>query len=93
MAYYNKVILMGEYVDGHREGKYLRFQLRTVESYRSAQGEDIGVEDLFRVEAYGKAADTIETFVAKGDPLLVDGRVRGNGLVILRRFQFIPRRK
>ena len=109
MPSYNKVVLIGNLTrdielktlpSGSKVGT---FGLAVNRKYRKADGEE-GEETTFvDIDAFGKSAETIEKYCKKGDPLMVEGRLRfrswesENGdkrnklSVILESFQFMPR--
>ena len=106
MAYLNKTMLIG-YMVKDPEIKYtpsgtaiLDFTIATNKKYKDK-------EEVFfaPIKAFGKAAETIATYVAKGDPIYIEGRLKReswddkNGkkrekvLIILESFQLLGSKK
>ena len=79
------------------------FGLEVNRSYRKPDGEEVEETTFVDIDAFGKSAETIEKYCKKGDPLMVEGRLRfrswddesgqkRNKLnVVLETFQFLPR--
>ena len=55
--------------------KMARFTLATTEHFRGRGGETAEATEWHRIAAFGEAAETVERFVRKGDPVLVEGRI------------------
>lgn len=55
--------------------KMARFTLATTEHFRGRDGETAEATEWHRIAAFGEAAETVERFVRKGDPVLVEGRI------------------
>lgn len=55
--------------------KMARFTLATTERFRGQDGETAEATEWHRIAAFGEAAETVERFVRKGVPVLVEGRI------------------
>jgi len=77
----NKVQLIGNLgnvpeVRTTEAGKKLaRFSVATNEHYRNAKGEKITETQWHNVIAWGKTAEIVEKFLAKGSEIAVEGRL------------------
>jgi len=77
----NKVQLIGnlgkdpEIVNLESGKKLAKFTLATNESYKNAQGEKIVDTQWHQIVAWGKTADVIEKYVAKGKEVAIDGKL------------------
>jgi len=110
MANYNKVILLGN-LTRDPQMSYLPSQTPVVEfglainrRYRSSDGQQKDETCFVDCQAYGRLAETINQYMRKGRPLLVDGRLRysqwedkdGNRRsklrVVVENFQFVGSR-
>ena len=107
MASYNKVIMAGN-LTRDPELKYLQnntpvveFGLAVNREYKAKDGEIHKEVCFIDCNAYGGPAETLSKYVAKGSPLLIDGRLKldtweANGYkhskhrVIIESFQFLP---
>ena len=109
MSSFNKVYLLGN-LTRDPELKTLpsgssvaAFGLAVNRSYRKPDGEEVEETTFVDIDAFGRAAENIEKYCKKGDPLMVEGRLRfrswetdsgdkRNKLsVMLETFQFLPR--
>ena len=109
MPSFNKVYLIGN-LTRDPEMKTLpsgtqlaSFGLAVNRSYRKADGEEVEETTFVDIDAFGKSAGTIEKYCKKGDPLMVEGRLRFSSWeadsgdkrsklsVILETFQFLSR--
>jgi single-strand DNA-binding protein len=61
-------------LDGGR--KVARFPMATNEYYTNAQGEKIQNTDWHQVVAWGKTADILEKYTAKGSEIGVQGKIK-----------------
>jgi len=82
MASFNKVILMGN-LTRDPELRYTpkgtavaRIGLAVNRVWRTEAGENREEVTFVDVDAYGKTAETIAQYLKKGNPLLVEGRLR-----------------
>lgn len=55
--------------------KVAKFALATTERFRGKDGETAETTEWHRIAAFGDAAETVERFVRKGVPVLVEGRI------------------
>jgi single-strand DNA-binding protein len=112
MASYNKVILMGN-LTRDPELKYLpsgtavaRLGLAVSHSYTDRQSGEKKEEVCFiDLDAFGKTAETMNEYLQKGRPVLIEGRLRyrtwetddgqkrGKHDVFVERFQFVDSRQ
>lgn len=109
MSSFNKVYLVGN-LTRDPELKTLpsgssvaAFGLAVNRSYRKADGEEVEETTFVDIDAFGKSAENIQKYCKKGDPLMVEGRLRfrtwetdagdkrSKLSVILETFQFLPR--
>lgn len=109
MSSFNKVYLVGnltrdpESRDLPSGTKLASFGLAVNRSYRKADGEEVEETTFVDIDAFGRSAENILKYCSKGDPLMVEGRLRyqnwetENGdkrsklTVMLETFQFLPR--
>jgi single-strand DNA-binding protein len=82
MASFNKVILMGN-LTRDPELRYTpkgtaiaRIGLALNRSWRTETGEQRDETTFVDVDAFGRQAETISQYLKKGNPLLVEGRLR-----------------
>ncbi|WP_421811319.1 single-stranded DNA-binding protein [Flagellimonas sp.] len=61
-------------LDGGR--KVARFPMATNEYYTNAQGEKIQNTDWHQIVAWGKTADILEKYTAKGSEIGVQGKIK-----------------
>lgn len=109
MPSFNKVYLLGN-LTRDPESKTLpsgtvlaSFGLAVNRTYRKAAGEEVEETTFVDIDAFGRSAENILKYCKKGDPLMVEGRLRfrswetdsgdkRNKLsVMLETFQFLPR--
>ena len=107
MANYNKVILVGN-LTRDPQMSYLPSQTPVVEvglainrRWRGQEGEQREETCFIDCRAYGKQAETINQYMRKGRPILIEGRLqldtwegkdgqkRSKHRVIIERFQFL----
>jgi single-strand DNA-binding protein len=107
MASYNKVILVGN-LTRDPQMSYLPSQMAVVEfglatnrRWRAADGQQREETCFIDCRAYGKQAETINQYLAKGKAVLVEGRLqfdtwegkdgtkRSKHRVVVERFQFL----
>jgi single-strand DNA-binding protein len=107
MASYNKVILVGN-LTRDPQMSYLPSQMAVVEfglatnrRWRGPDGQQREETCFVDCRAYGKQAETINQYLAKGKPVLVEGRLqfdtwegkdgtkRSKHRVVVERFQFL----
>ena len=77
----NKVQLIGNLgqnpeiktLDGGK--KIARFSIATDESYRNSKGEKIKETQWHNLVAWGKVADIIEKYLAKGSEVAIEGKL------------------
>jgi single-strand DNA-binding protein len=77
----NKVQLIGNLgnapevksIDGGK--KLAKFSVATNESYRNAKGEKITETQWHNVVAWGKVADIVEKYLAKGSEVALEGKL------------------
>ena len=109
MGSFNKVYLLGnltrdpESRDLPSGTKLASFGLAVNQTYRKADGEEVEETTFVDIDAFGRTAENILKYCKKGDPLMVEGRLRyqnwetENGdkrsklTVMLETFQFLPR--
>lgn len=109
MPSFNKVYLLGN-LTRDPESRNLpsgtvlaSFGLAINRSYRKADGEEVEETTFVDIDAFGRTAENILKYCKKGDPLMVEGRLRyqswesENGdkrnklTVMLETFQFLPK--
>jgi len=107
MANYNKVILVGN-LTRDPQMSYLPSQTAVVEfglavnrRYKTQDGQQRDETCFIDCRAYGKQAETLNQYMSKGRPILVEGRLqfdawegkdgvkRNKHRVIVERFQFL----
>lgn len=107
----NKVILMGN-LTKDPELKYLQSGTTVAKagiamnrSYTDSDGNKQDNVDFIDIEAFGKTADIMSDYLKKGDPVIIEGRIRqqrwqtDNGQnrskhdVVVERFTFVPKRE
>ena len=77
----NKVQLIGNLgndpeIINLESGKTLaKFAIATNESYKNAQGEKVADTQWHNIVAWGKTADIIEKYVAKGKEVAIEGKL------------------
>ncbi|RBP34516.1 single-strand binding protein [Oceanihabitans sediminis] len=77
----NKVQLIGnlgndpEIIQLESGKKLAKFSIATNENYRNAKGEKVTNTQWHNVVAWGKTADIVEKYVAKGKEVAVEGRL------------------
>ena len=77
----NKVQLIGnlgndpEIINLDSGTKLAKFSIATNESYKNAQGEKVVDTQWHNVVAWGKTADIIESYVAKGKEVAIEGKL------------------
>ncbi|MDX1277497.1 single-stranded DNA-binding protein [Oceanihabitans sediminis] len=77
----NKVQLIGnlgndpEIIQLESGKKLAKFSIATNENYRNAKGEKVTDTQWHNVVAWGKTADIVEKYVAKGKEVAVEGRL------------------
>lgn len=105
---YNKVILMGNLTRDpelrQTQGgvSVCRFSIAVNESYTAKDGSVRDNPCFVEVDGFGKSAETIAKFFAKGRPILVEGKLRQENwedkqtgqkrsklLVVMERFSFV----
>ena len=109
MSNFNKVYLVGnltrdpESRDLPSGTKLASFGMAVNQTYRKADGEEVEETTFVDIDAFGRTAENILKYCKKGDPLMVEGRLRyqnwetENGdkrsklTVMLETFQFLPR--
>lgn len=77
----NKVQLIGNLgsnpeiktLDGGK--KFARFSIATDESYRNAKGEKVKETQWHNLVAWGKVAEIIEKYLAKGSEVAIEGKL------------------
>ncbi len=107
MASYNKVILMGNLTRDPEmrvttsEMAIAQIGLAVNRQYKTRDGEKREEVTFVDVDAFGKDAEVISRYLKKGDPLMLEGRLKLNQWedkdgnkqsklrVVLERFQFI----
>ena len=55
--------------------KVVNFTLATNDSYKNEKGEKVEQTEWHRVSAWGKVADIIEKYVAKGKEVAIEGKL------------------
>jgi single-strand DNA-binding protein len=109
MPSFNKVYLLGN-LTRDPESRTLpsgtvlaSFGLAVNRSYRKADGEEVEETTFVDIDAFGRPAENILKYCKKGDPLMVEGRLRYQSWeteagdkrsklsVFLETFQFLPR--
>lgn len=96
---FNKVILGGkiaavpELVLTDKGNARCDFAVVVVDRIVNKRGKEIDEAATIKVTAWGKSAEAIAKYMDKGSPILVEGRLREDGSVTLRRFQFVGCRK
>jgi single-strand DNA-binding protein len=77
----NKVQLIGnlgqdpEIVNMDNGNKLAKFSIATSESYKNAQGEKVEDTQWHNVVAWGKTAEIVENYLAKGKQVAVEGKL------------------
>ena len=77
----NKVQLIGnlgndpEFINLESGSKLAKFSIATNESYKNTQGEKVVDTQWHNVVAWGKTADIIESYVAKGKEVAIEGKL------------------
>jgi single-strand DNA-binding protein len=77
----NKVQLIGnlgqdpEIVNMDNGNKLAKFSIATSESYKNAQGEKVEDVQWHNVVAWGKTAEIVENYLAKGKQVAVEGKL------------------
>ena len=77
----NKVQLIGhlgqdpEIVTLENGNKLAKFSMATSESYKNAQGEKVDDTQWHNIVAWGKTADIVESYLAKGKQVAVEGKL------------------
>jgi single-strand DNA-binding protein len=77
----NKVQLIGnlgqdpEIVALENGNKLAKFAIATNESYRNAKGEKITDTQWHNIVAWGKTAEIVEKYLAKGSEIAVEGKL------------------
>jgi len=77
----NKVQLIGnlgqdpEIVNMDNGSKLAKFSIATSESYKNAQGEKVEDVQWHNVVAWGKTAEIVENYLAKGKQVAVEGKL------------------
>jgi single-strand DNA-binding protein len=77
----NKVQLIGnlgqdpEIVNMDNGNKLAKFSIATSESYKNAQGEKVEDTQWHNVVAWGKTADIVENYLAKGKQVALEGKL------------------
>lgn len=111
MSNFNKVILVGNLTKDPElrytpEGTALsKLRLAVNRKWRSREGETKEETCFVNVTAFGRSAELVAKYLEKGNPVLVDGRLRSHRWendkgeartdieVIMEGFQFLPRRR
>ena len=112
MASFNKVILMGnltrdpELRQTQSGASVLGAGLAVNESYTAQDGSRRDNTTFVELSAFGKTAENIARFFRKGDPILIDGRLRQESwtdkqsgqarskiVVVVERFEFVKSRE
>ncbi len=110
MSNFNKVILIGNLTkdpelrytgDGTPIGK---IRMAVNRRWTSRDGEAKNETCFFNVTSFGRSAELVTTYLKKGHPILVDGRLRSYSYenkegqtrnsveVVMEHFQFLPRK-
>ena len=111
MSSFNKVILMGNFTrdpelrQTQNGTSVCRFSIAVNRSYNSQDGSTRDETCFVEVDSFGRTAEKIAKFFAKGRPILVEGRLRQDTwedkqsgqkrtklLVVLERFEFVGSR-
>ncbi len=77
----NKVQLIGnlgqdpEIVNMDNGNKLAKFSIATSESYKNAQGEKVEDVQWHNIVAWGKTAEIVENYLAKGKQVAVEGKL------------------
>ena len=77
----NKVQLIGnlgqdpEIVNLDNGGKLAKFSVATNESYKNSKGEKVTDTQWHNVVAWGKTAEIVENYLAKGNEVAVEGKL------------------
>ncbi len=77
----NKVQLIGnlgqdpEIVDLDNGGKLAKFSVATNEIYKNSKGEKITDTQWHNVVAWGKTAEIVENYLARGNEVAVEGKL------------------
>ena len=77
----NKVQLIGnlgqdpEIVNMDNGNKLAKFSIATSESYKNAQGEKVEDVQWHNVVAWGKTAEIVENYLAKGKQVALEGKL------------------
>ncbi|HMB63071.1 MAG TPA: single-stranded DNA-binding protein [Eudoraea sp.] len=77
----NKVQLIGhlgqdpEIVNLDNGGKLAKFSIATNETYRNAKGEKVEDTQWHNIVAWGKTAEIVENYLAKGKEVAVEGKL------------------
>lgn len=112
MASFNKVILMGnltrnpELRQTQSGASVLGAGLAVNESYTAQDGSRRDNTTFVELSAFGKTAENIARFFRKGDPILIDGRLRQESwtdkqsgqarskiVAVVERFEFVKSRE
>lgn len=112
MASFNKVILMGnltrdpELRQTQSGASVLGAGIAVNESYTAQDGSKRDNTTFVELSAFGKTAETIAKYFHKGDPILIDGRLRQESwtdkqsgqarskiVVVVERFEFVKSRE
>ena len=82
MASFNKIVIVG-YLGRDPEIRYTpqgtavcNFTIATTEKRKNRDGQQEDVTTWFRVASFGKQAETISQYLAKGSQLYLEGRLR-----------------
>ncbi len=77
----NKVQLIGnlgndpEIVNLESGNKLAKFSIATNETYKNAQGEKVTDTQWHNIVAWGKTAEIVEKYLAKGNEVAVEGKL------------------
>lgn len=77
----NKVQLIGnlgqdpEIVNMDNGNKLAKFSIATSDSYKNAQGEKVEDVQWHNIVAWGKTAEIVENYLAKGKQVAVEGKL------------------
>jgi single-strand DNA-binding protein len=77
----NKVQLIGnlgqdpEIVSLENGSKLAKFSIATSESYKNAQGQKVEDTQWHNIVAWGKTAEIVENFLAKGKQVAIEGKL------------------
>jgi len=108
MSSYNKIILLGNITRDIKLNyttdniAVADFGLATNRKYKKKDGTEVNDVCFVDVTAFGSMAETINKYLVKGDPILIDGRLSFNRweyegkkfskhLVIVESFKFSPK--